>query len=76
MQLEGHTVLRKGHTRRRYGKVNAGVTTRLSADGTEILFESSIPVSKGFSDVCFVLPLDALPKLVKLGLSRPQNSES
>jgi hypothetical protein len=76
MQLEGHTVLRKGHTRRRYGKVDAGVTTRLSADGTELLFESKIPVSKGFSDVCFVLPVEALPDLVRLAVERRQNSES
>jgi hypothetical protein len=76
MQLNGHQVLRKGHTRRRYGKVDAGVTTRLSEDGTEILFESKIPVSKGFSDVCFVLPVEALPDLVRLGLGRVQNRES
>lgn len=72
MHLEGQKVLRKGHTRRRYGAVDTGVTTRLSADGTEILFETSIPVSKGFSDVCVVLPVEALPDLVKLGLSRGQ----
>lgn len=47
MQLEGNQVLRKGHTRRRYGKVDADVTTRLSEDGTELLFESKIPVSLG-----------------------------
>ena len=76
MQLEGHTVLRKGHTRRRYGKVDSSVTTRLSEDGTELLLESSIPVSKGFSDVCFVLPVEALPDLVKLAIERRQNSES
>ncbi|MBP1804500.1 hypothetical protein [Rubellimicrobium aerolatum] len=76
MTLEGHKVLRKGHSRRRYGKVDASVTTRLSDDGTELLFESSIPVSKGFSDVCFVLPVGALPDLVRLAVERPQNSES
>ncbi|WP_210526785.1 hypothetical protein [Rubellimicrobium arenae] len=76
MQLEGQRVLRKGHTRRRYGKVEANVTTRLSDDGTELLFESSIPVSKGWSDVCFVLPVEALPDLVRLAVTRPQNSES
>ncbi|TNC50476.1 hypothetical protein FHG66_08240 [Rubellimicrobium rubrum] len=76
MQLEGHRVLRKGHTRRRYGKVDAQVTTRLNDDGSEIVFESSIPVSKGWSDVCFVLPVDALPELMRLALERRQNSES
>lgn len=76
MQLEGNQVLRKGHSRRRYGRVDAALTTRLSADGTEILLESSIPVSGGFSDVCFVLPVDALPDLVRLGLSGRQNSAS
>jgi hypothetical protein len=76
MQLEGHQVLRKGHTRRRYGKVDASVTTRLSDDGTELLFESSIPVSRGWSDVCFVLPVEALPDLVKIAIERRQNSES
>ena len=76
MQLEGHQILRKGHTRRRYGKVDARVTTRLNADGTELLFESSIPVSKGWSDVCFVLPVDALPDLMRLALERSQNKES
>lgn len=76
MQLEGHQVLRKGHSRRRYGRVNASVTTRLSEDGTELLFESSIPVSKGFSDVCFALPVEALPELVRLAVKRRQNSES
>lgn len=76
MQLDGHQVLRKGHTRRRYGRVDASVTTRLSEDGTELLFESKIPVSKGFSDVCFVLPVEALPDLVRLAVERRQNSES
>ena len=76
MQLEGNQVLRKGHTRRRYGKVDAKLSTRLSEDGTELLFESSIPVSRGWSDVCFVLPVEALPELVKLAIERRQNSES
>ncbi len=76
MQLEGNQVLRKGHTRRHYGKVDAALTTRLSEDGTELLFESSIPVSRGWSDVCFVLPVEALPDLVKLAIERRQNSES
>ena len=70
MQLEGPKALRKGHTRRRYGKAETNVTTRLSDDGSELLFETSIPVSKGFSDVCVVLPVEALPDLVRLGLSR------
>jgi hypothetical protein len=76
MQLDGHQVLRKGHTRRRYGRVDASVTTRLSEDGTELLFESKIPVSKGFSDVCFVLPVESLPDLVRMAVERRQNSES
>ncbi|TNC68055.1 hypothetical protein [Rubellimicrobium roseum] len=76
MQLDGHRVLRKGHTRRRYGAVDAGVTTRVSDDGRELLFESSIPVSKGFSDVRFVLPVEALPELMRLALGPRQNSES
>jgi hypothetical protein len=76
MQLEGNQVLRKGHSRRRYGKVDAKVSTRLSEDGSELLFESKIPVSRGWSDVCFVLPVEALPDLVKLALDRRQNSES
>ncbi len=76
MQLEGHRVLRKGHSRRRYGNVDAQVTTRLNDDGSEIVFESSIPVSKGWSDVCFVLPVEALPELMRLALERRQNSES
>lgn len=76
MQLEGQRVLRKGHTRRRCGRVDAKVTTRLSEDGTELLLESSIPVSKGFSDVCFVLPVETLPELVRLAIERRQNSES
>ncbi len=76
MQLEGHRVLRKGHSRRRYGTVDALVTTRLNDDGSEIVFESSIPVSKGWSDVCFVLPVEALPELIRLALERRQNSES
>jgi hypothetical protein len=52
------------------------MTTRLSEDGTELLFESSIPVSKGYSDVRFVIPVQALPDLVRLAVERPQNSES
>ena len=76
MQLDGHRVLRKGHSRRRYGRVDAHVTTRLSEDGRELLFESSIPVSRGRSDVCFALPVDALPELVRLAVERRQNSES
>ncbi len=75
MQLEGHKVLRKGHTRRRYGKVDARVTTRMNDEGTELLFESSIPVSKGWSDVCFVLPVEMLPELVRLALEGRQNSD-
>lgn len=74
MTLDGHQVLRKGHSRRRYGRVDAAVTTRLSEDGTELLFESSIPVSKGFSDVCFVLPVTALPDLVRLAVERPRDA--
>jgi hypothetical protein len=27
----------------------------------ELLFETSIPVSKGFSDVCVVVPVESLP---------------
>ena len=76
MQLEGQRALRKGHTRRRYGKVEASVTTRLSEDGTELLFETSIPVSKGFSDVCVVVPVESLPDLVRLGLSRGRTVEA
>ncbi len=72
MQLEGQKVLRKGHTRRRYRKVDAGVTTRLSEDGTEILFETSVPVSKGFSDVCVVLPVERLADLVRLAVAKPE----
>ncbi len=72
MQLEGQKVLRKGHTRRRYRNVDAGVTTTLSADGTEILFETSVPVSKGFSDVCVVLPVERLADLVRLAVARPE----
>ncbi|HVG47542.1 MAG TPA: hypothetical protein VM899_05325 [Rubellimicrobium sp.] len=76
MQVEGNQVLRKGHSRRRYGKVDATLTTRLSDDGSELLFESRIPVSRGWSDVCFVLPVESLPDLVKLAIERRQNSES
>lgn len=76
MRLEGNQVLRKGHSRRRYGKVDANLSTRLSDDGTELLFESSIPVSRGWSDVRFVLPVEALSDLVKLAVGRRQNSES
>ncbi len=76
MQIEGQKVLRKGHSRRHYGRVDASMTTRLSEDGTELLFESSIPVSKGYSDVRFVIPVQALPDLVRLAVERPQNSES
>ena len=71
MQLEGQKVLRKGRTRRRYRDVDAGVTTKLSADGTEFLFETSVPVSKGFSDVCVVLPVERLADLVRMAVSRP-----
>jgi hypothetical protein len=49
-----------------------GVTTRLSADGTEFLFETSVPVSKGFSDVCVVLPVERLADLVRLAVAKPE----
>ena len=70
MMLEGQRVLRKGHSRRRYGTVDAALRARLSEDGTEILLESSIPFSRVFSDVCFVLPVEAVPDLVRLALTR------
>ncbi len=79
MEIQGSQVFRSGRSRPTYGRVQASVSARLSDDGEELLIESSIPVSKGFSDVCFVLPVDALPELVRLGLTRgaaPQNSES
>jgi hypothetical protein len=72
MQLEGQKVLRKGSTRRRYRTVDAGVSTRLSDDGSEILFETSVPVSKGFSDVCVVLPVERLADLVRMAVARPE----
>jgi hypothetical protein len=78
MEIQGSQVFRSGRSRPTYGRVQASVSARLSEDGEELLIESSIPVSKGFSDVCFVLPVDALPELVRLGLSKgaAQNSES
>lgn len=76
MHLEGNSVLRKGHSRRRYGKVDANVLASLSEDGKELRFESSIPVSSGLSDVRFVLPVEALSDLVRLAVAGRQNSES
>ncbi len=70
MQLEGSQVLRSGRTRATYGLVEGSVSARLSDDGSEILIESSIPVSKGWSDVCFVLPVETLPDLMKLAIAR------
>lgn len=72
MQLEGQKVLRKGSTRRRYRAVDAGVSTRLSDDGSEFLFETSVPVSKGFSDVCVVLPVERLADLVRMAVAKPE----
>ena len=53
----------EGPSRRRYGKVARlrRTSDRLSEDGTELLFESEIPVSQGWSDVCFVLPVESCP---------------
>ena len=79
MRIQGSQVFRSGRSRATYGRVQGTVSARLSDDGAELLIESSIPVSKGFSDVCFVLPVDALPELVRLGLAKSQpaqNSES
>lgn len=79
MKIEGSQVFRSGRSRATYGRVKGSVSARLSEDGDELLIESSIPVSKGFSDVCFVLPVDALPELVRIGLAKGQplqNSES
>ena len=75
MQLQGSQVLRSGRTRPTYGRVEASVTARLSDDGQEILIESSIPVSKGWSDVCFVLPVGTLPDLLKLAITRAPATE-
>jgi hypothetical protein len=44
----------------------------LSADGTEFLFETSVPVSKGFSDVCVVLPVERLADLVRMAVAKPE----
>ena len=74
MRFEKDRVLRKGHSRRRYGAVDAAVTARLSEEGDELLLESRIPVSRGWSDVCFVLPVDALPDLVRLALARQSSA--
>ena len=80
MDIPGSQVFRSGRSRPTYGRVSGRVSARLSEDGEELLIESSIPVSKGVSDVCFVLPVAALPELVRLGLTgqeaSPQNSES
>lgn len=70
MQIEGSQVFRSGRSRPTYGRIAGEVSARLSDDGTEVLIESSIPVSKGFSDVCFVLPVDTLPDLMRLALTR------
>jgi hypothetical protein len=70
MQIEGSQVFRSGRSRPTYGRIEGQVTARLSEDGTGVLIESSIPVSKGFSDVCFVLPVDTLPDLMRLALTR------
>lgn len=82
MEIQGSQVFRSGRSRPTYGRVQGSVTARLSDDGDELLIESSVPVSKGFSDICFVLPVGALPELVRLGLAKglaqqpAQNSES
>ena len=80
MDIQGSQVFRSGRSRPTYGRVGGLVTARLSEDGEELLIESSVPVSKGHSDICFVLPVAALPDLVRLGLARSpldaQNSES
>lgn len=68
MELEGSQVFRSGRTRPTYGRVPGAVSARLSDDGQEVLIESSIPVSRGFSDVCFVLPVATLPDLLRLAL--------
>lgn len=73
MEIQGSRTLRRGRTRSRYGRVDHAVSARLSEDGTEVLIESSIPVSSGWSDVCIVLPVAQVPELVRIALGERSN---
>lgn len=63
MEAVGSRIFRAGSSRKKYDLVDGIVGMRLIGKGSHIRFEGAIPVTKGKSNVCFQVPVEALVAL-------------